>query len=188
MDNETQSPSSLCRECCKIIAAHAKLCGDCNSYQDWRRFFPFSGIVLAMLTALVSVLTVAVPTFSSFIHTPRSAITLENPSIDGTTFRIVAVNRGDSPGVLYKAKIQGEYLAGATKVRLRNDDEAIIPPGTKQLVFDVVPLLDEDQSYQGSLEALAAVISKKPLPQTSIALGVTQSNGQIVGTIFCAQR
>ena len=181
---EPDSLPTACRECGNVIADQAKLCSACNSYQDWRRFFPFSGVVLAMLTALVSVLTVAVPTLYKLVHTPRSAVTLENPSLDGTLLRVVAVNRGDAPAVVYSAKIQGDYLAGATKVRLRNDSEAIIPPGSKQLIFDVIPLLDEDQSYQGSLEALTATLSKKPLPQTSIAIGVTQSDGQLTGMIY----
>jgi len=76
------------------------------------------------------------------------------------------------------ARIDGEYLAGATKVRLRNDSDAIIPPGSKLLTFDIVPLLDEKQSYDESLEAMTAVISKKPLPTTSVLIGLTQSNGE----------
>lgn len=50
------------------------------------------------------------------------------------------------------------------------------PPGSKLLIFDIVPLLEERQSYDGSLEAMTAVMSGKPLPVTSVLLGLAQSD------------
>lgn len=122
---------------------------------------------------------IATPAVINVLHSPKSDAILQTPSLDGTTLRVVAINRGDAPASLIRARIDGEYLAGATKVRLRNDGDAIISPGSKLLTFDIIPLLDERQSYNGSLEAITAVVSKKPLPVTSVLLGLAQSDGSV---------
>jgi hypothetical protein len=130
-----------------------------------------------LLTALVSVLGITVPAIKTALYTPKSHVTLESPALEGTTLGVLAVNKGNAPASLIRARIQGEYLAGATKVRLRDDADAIIPPGSKLLTFEIIPLLDESQSYKGSLEALLAVLSKKPLPPTFVLISVAQSDG-----------
>ncbi len=175
--NEQDQPQMLCKQCCNAIPRGAHLCSHCNSYQDWRSWFSVSTTVLALLTALVSVLGIAVPAVINVLHSPKSDAILQLPSLDGTTLRVVAINRGDAPASLTRARIDGDYLAGATKVRLRNDGDAIIPPGSKLLTFDIIPLLDEGQSYNGSLEAMTAAISRKPMPATSILFELAQSDG-----------
>jgi hypothetical protein len=176
--NEQDQSSILCKQCCNAIPRGARLCSHCNSYQDWRSWFSVSSTVLALLTALVSVLGIATPAVINVLHSPKSNAILQAPSLDGTTLRVVAINRGDAPASLTHARIDGDYLAGATKVRLRNDD-AIISPGSKLLTFDIIPLLDERQSYDGSLEAITAIVSRKPLPVTSVLLGLAQSDGSV---------
>ncbi|WP_187329595.1 hypothetical protein [Advenella mimigardefordensis] len=102
------------------------------------------------------------------------------PSVDGTTLRIVAINRGDASASLIKAWVDSEYLAAATKVQLRNDSDAIIHPGSQLITFDIVPLLDEDDSYRSSLEMLNFVIQNKEPPRTEIRFHIFQSDGRFV--------
>ena len=144
--NEQDQPKVLCKQCCSAIPRGALICSHCSSYQDWRSWFSVSSTVLALLTALVSVLGIATPAIINVLHSPKSDAILQTPSLDGTTLRVVAVNRGDASASLIRARIDGDYLAGATKVRLRNDSDAIISPGSKLLTFDIIPLLDERQS------------------------------------------
>ena len=177
--SEQDQSRMLCKQCCNDIPRGARLCSHCSSYQDWRSWFSVSSTVLALLTAFVSVLGIATPAVINVLHSPKSDAILQSPSLDGTTLRVVAVNRGDAPASLIRARIDGEYLAGATKVRLRNDGDAIISPGSKLLTFDIIPLLDEGQSYDGSLQAMSAAISGKPLPVTSVLLGLAQSDGTV---------
>jgi len=167
-----------CKMCRNTIPAGAQLCARCNSYQDWRRFIPFSNTALALLIALISVVGLAAPALYKIAHTPRSEATLTMPSLDGTTLRVVAVNKGDAPASLIRAWVDSDYLAGATQVRLRNDADAIIPPGSHLVTFDVVPLLDEDDSYRSSLEMLTYILQKKEPPRTEIRFHVVQSDGR----------
>jgi hypothetical protein len=155
------------------------LCAACHTYQDWRRWLPVSPTVLALLTALISVLGLAVPVLYSTFHTPVSETYIEHVSLDGTTLRVVATNKGDAPASFWRAQVSGDYLAPATRIRLRDDADAIIPPGSKLLVFDIVPLLSEEQSYDLALEAYAAVLAKEPLPETRILFSVSESTGLV---------
>jgi hypothetical protein len=168
----------LCKQCKNKIPSGARICSTCNSYQDWRSLIPFSNTALALLTALVSVVGIAAPALYKTVHKPRSEATLTMPSVDGTTLRIVAINRGDAPASIIRAWVDSEYLAAATKVRLRNDSDAIIQPGSKLLTFDIVPLLDEDDSYRSSLEMLTYITQNKPAPRTEIRFHVFQSDGR----------
>lgn len=170
--------TELCKQCKNVIPSGARICSKCNSYQDWRSIIPFSNTALALLTALVSVVGIAAPAVYKVVHKPRSEAVLTMPSVDGTTLRLLAINRGDVPASLIKAWVDSEYLAAATKVRLRNDSDAIIRPGSQLLTFDIVPLLDEDDSYRSSLEMLTYVIQNKKAPRTEIRFHVLQSDGR----------
>ena len=44
---------SRCSSCQEPIHPKAKLCKTCKSYQDWRRHFNFSAVVLSLLVALI---------------------------------------------------------------------------------------------------------------------------------------
>ncbi|TDR80106.1 hypothetical protein [Paludibacterium purpuratum] len=173
-----QKKMALCKQCKSKVPSGANICSICNNYQDWRRFIPISNTVLALLTALVSVIAIAVPSIYKIVHKPRSEAVLMMPSVDGTTLRVVAVNRGDAPASLAKAWVDSQYLAAATKIRLRNDSQAIINPGSQLLVFDIIPLLDEADSYRSSLEILGTLIKNKPTPRTEIRFLVMQSDGR----------
>jgi hypothetical protein len=178
MESEASEQKNFCRECMTEIPNLARVCAICNSYQDWRRFVPFSNTAMALLTALVSVIGLATPAVYKVIHTPHSDAYLTMPSIDGTTLRIVAVNQGDAPASLVRAWVDSDYLAAATKIRLRNDSDAILPPGSRLISFDIIPLLDEDDSYRSSLEMLALIYKDKPAPRTEIHFKVFQSDGR----------
>ena len=88
--SEQDQSHMLCKQCCNDIPPGARLCSHCSSYQDWRSWFSVSSTVLAMLTALVSVLGIATPAVINVLHSPKSDAILQVPSLDGTTLRVVA--------------------------------------------------------------------------------------------------
>ncbi|WP_421223292.1 hypothetical protein [Aeromonas sp. 602293] len=178
MTKNATKMESHCKQCKSDIPSGARICSTCNSYQDWRSLIPFSNTALALLTALISVIGIAAPAVYKIIHKPTSEATLTMPSFDGTTLRVVAMNHGDAPASLIKAWVDSEYLAAATKVRLRNDSDAILHPGSQLLTFDIIPLLDEDDSYRSSLEMLTYVNKNQPAPRTEIRFHLFQSDGR----------
>ncbi|WP_051534868.1 hypothetical protein [Deefgea rivuli] len=178
MADDVETQITLCKQCKNEIPIEAKICTKCNSYQNWRSFIPFSNTALALITALVSVVGIAGPALYKVVHTPRSEASISMPSVDGTTLRVVAINRGDAPASLGRVWVDGELLAGSTKIKLQNDSDAIIPPGSKLLTFDIVPLLDENDSYSSSLQMLTFATTNKPAPRTEIRFQVLQSDGR----------
>lgn len=104
--------------------------------------------------------------------------------MDGTTLRVVSVNRGDAPATFILAQMHSDYLAPATRVKLRNDADAIIPPGSKLLTFDIIPLLDEDESYRNSMEMMMAIVKKKHAPPTVVLFEIEQFDGRKVVAKF----
>ncbi|WP_404925706.1 hypothetical protein [Mesorhizobium sp. ORM16] len=60
MTEQDQPTTKLCLMCCTPIPARARKCTTCGEFQDWRRLIPWGNSTLALLTALISVTTVAV--------------------------------------------------------------------------------------------------------------------------------
>ncbi|MGI2228276.1 hypothetical protein [Shewanella frigidimarina] len=170
----------LCSQCRHEIPKDALLCSKCNSYQDWRRYISGSQISLALIAAILSITGIVIPEMYRLFHEPISKATISTSSVDGTTLRVTVLNRGDASAVLTKSWMDSEYLAGATVVRLRNDNDALIPPGSKLVIFDIIPLLSELQSYEGSMEMLGYGFSKAEIPKTEVRFELVQSNGDLI--------
>ncbi len=139
--------------------------------------FSISNTVLALLTALVSVLSIALPNLYGLLHRPKSDMSAPMISMEGTTVRLLVTNRGDAAGVFVRADVHSEYLAAATKVRLRDDQRAVISPGTNLLMFDIIPLLTQEESYRNSVEMIEVVLQNKEAPPTDIFFQFSDSDG-----------
>lgn len=174
---EEEQPSAHCRQCKLPIPNGAKICTHCQSYQDWRRWFSVSTTVLALLTALISVLSFTLPGFIRLVHSPVSELASPIISIEGLTVRVLVNNTGDAPGFFVRAVTKSDYLAGATKVRLREDQKAVIVPGANLLTFDVVPLLTQEESYRNSVDMIELIIQNKEVSKTEIVFQFGESDG-----------
>lgn len=178
-NNEGESTKLVpCKRCRELIQRGASLCTHCKSYQDWRHWFSWSTPTLALLTALVSIVGLAGPRVYELVHVKRSDASLRFSSLDGTTLRVVADNQGDANASVQRAWVDSDYLAMATKVRFRDDQDALVPPGTKMIAFDIVPLLDENESYRSSLEMLTHILKETAAPRTEIRFHIQQSDGR----------
>lgn len=104
--------------------------------------------------------------------------------MDGTTIRAMVTNKGDAAGMFVQAFVQSEYLAPATKIRLRDDKNASIIPGSNILVFDIIPLLTSDESYSNSVHMLELMESKQSPPKTDIIFQFGESDGTLKYTTY----
>jgi hypothetical protein len=89
---------SRCLSCQEPIHPKAKLCKTCKSYQDWRRHFNFSAVVLSLLVALISVISAVGPRIISWL--PPFGSRLEVKSFYYSTDAIVLIveNEGNQAG------------------------------------------------------------------------------------------
>lgn len=151
MHNETQA-EPVCRVCKEPIKRGALKCRNCDSYQDWRRFFGVSSSVLSVLVALFSVLTVLVTTASHVFTKDDSDVraSVFNIRTDSLTFRgkvyptfvveIFVTNVGTRPGAIKTVLIK---LPGETKLR----DMVLIPKSSANLaVSPTTAILESGRS------------------------------------------
>lgn len=165
-----------CVACKLLIPEGASVCTHCQSHQGLLRFIPISDTALALIIALFSTVSTSVIALHNTFHTPTSEAFISSTEVDGTTLRLIAVNTGDAPAVISEAWIKNRYLAPATRIKLRDDHEAIIPPGSKIIILDVVPLLDEVTSHKISLKAFEYQVGGID-PDATLTFKVTQSDG-----------
>jgi hypothetical protein len=57
------SDDPVCKICKKSIPVSAKVCTECDHYQDWRRFLTIGSSSLSLIIALISVIGLTAPTF-----------------------------------------------------------------------------------------------------------------------------
>jgi hypothetical protein len=101
-----------CLSCQEPIHPKAKLCKTCKSYQDWRRHFSFSTVVLSLLVALVSVVSAVGPQIVALLPPCGSDLRIRSYYFSEDTVSLIVENRGNKPG--YMGKITAVvYCKGA---------------------------------------------------------------------------
>jgi hypothetical protein len=140
--------SSRCRYCKEPIYPRARRCNACGSFQDWRRFFDFSAVILSLLVALVSVLSAIVPQIANLLPPWGSKLKVSSYYFSTDAVSLLVENRGNKPGHIGRVKAvvycKGLYFTeyGMTKEQLATH----IPPwgveidlGTSQQTSRIVP-------------------------------------------------
>ena len=85
-----------CVVCGEQIPATAQKCTHCEGFQDWRRHINFSATVLALLTALVSVVSTSLPNIIELLrgHNSQMAIAFQGDDHEGVfccSYRIAVI-------------------------------------------------------------------------------------------------
>lgn len=115
---------TLCAACRNAINADAKRCPRCQSFQNWRRHLDATNAALALLVALVSILTLGVPALIKAIQAvlpENEAIVMGVAGADRTVINVVAHNHGKAFGVLspnatVRAKQNGKEITAPAKI------------------------------------------------------------------------
>jgi len=131
-----------CKVCGEPIAKEAKKCIHCDSYQDWRRHLSFSSTVLALLTALLSVATVAVPVLRDLVIEPDSNLVASFQSLDNHSANFVVSNTGSRPGTVGQARFwiidKTDHGTGFSLPMKGSPDQVFIEPQKSKLIsFDL---------------------------------------------------
>ncbi len=134
--------ATACRQCRLPIPSGARLCSECNSYQDWRGYLNISGTVLALLVALLSVATTAVPIIAQAFHTRRPNLVLSEPVVAHGKVKVIVTNLGDAPAAIRGAALDN-YEKGMFLFLYQGDSEDteinFIEPGSRTLLYHIVP-------------------------------------------------
>lgn len=136
---ETGVSRKICITCAELIPDRAKRCNKCNSYQNWRRYFDYSSTVLALLTALVSVTTFALPVIKQSVFGENSEILSVFHGFDNDSFIMIATNQGTRPGTIGAAAFSYRHAQTGSGsgyiLKLTNAaDDIFIEPGKSKLI------------------------------------------------------
>ncbi|HEX8620951.1 MAG TPA: hypothetical protein VF718_03200 [Allosphingosinicella sp.] len=124
-----------CRACWHPMPKPANKCTKCGSVQDWQRYLNFSGTVLGLLVALISVLTFAIPIWTRVIvpKAPRpSAVLVEVDNGGRSTFAVS--NAGTAPAAVEHILVsRGDGVAKFDLTGLGPGERVIQPNDVKLL-------------------------------------------------------
>lgn len=143
-----------CATCAQPIPLAAKKCIKCGSYQDWRQYLAFSTTNLALATALISVLSVGVPSVFGFLQPDNSRLRPTYLGFQKTAAVLLVANTGKRPGSVKEARIyldRGYDGRDIARVVLLEADKnfGIVEPGAVRAVVFESPQLtpDDEKSY-----------------------------------------
>jgi hypothetical protein len=152
----------------------ARLCSECGSYQDWRGYLNVSSTVLALLVALVSVATAAVPVAYRQFGLAKSRVVVGTPATDSERIRVVISNVGDAPAVLHDAALRraGETLD--TNLEFRDPRDAFLDPGSKFIELNIPMNMSAAWAYKLSDE----YSRRRPNVRDQFRVNVLHSDGK----------
>lgn len=176
-DKSTPTPSTnetrQCPVCGEQIWVRAQKCVHCQAELTWRRYLGFSSTTLALVTALIAVISASVPALlilftpeNSSLHTVFAGI-----STSGDTVSLLFSNRGRRVGAINRAEVAVTYVTTdhdhnvfAIYPETKGDAAISIAPGTTILVpfsFSGVRCEWMPSSAKKDIQSLADV--KRPI-------------------------
>jgi hypothetical protein len=124
-------------QCGLQIPNGARVCHYCGSHQDWRGYLNLSSTVLALLVALVSVLSTSIPVLFKAIQGEDSRLGFALPTMTADRILIVATNLGTRPGVIESAGMNivvGDRLLVG---EIEDFTTSMVAPGNRQIAFSL---------------------------------------------------
>jgi len=106
---EEFTPCPICR---KPIPNGARKCTECDSYIDWRRFLGVGQTTLALLIALVSVISATVPRFYEWLSADYSELHAETRQVFREKLELFISNRGNQGGRLVSVSLGATTRSG----------------------------------------------------------------------------
>lgn len=130
-----------CTTCREPIHAKAKKCKVCDSYQDWRSYLNMSASVLALVVALVSVLSFAAPVAAKLMAKDHSEVSVALHSINGSKAVFTASNSGNKAGTIAAALLEMKAQGTESSMTLPPIAEPpIVQAGeTRQVTVELTP-------------------------------------------------
>jgi hypothetical protein len=156
----TCKANHFCKVCDKQIPHPGKFCKECKSYQDWRA--PLSGIQapLALLAALISVITSAVTLVSwTAYHNSHTSAVVVSDTTSGILLYVW--NTGRNPSAIVECTLTYAGAKTETFPVEVEKETALIPREGHSFVKIAVPKP-----------------TKRPVTSATVFLRVQESNGQ----------
>ena len=120
---DSNARATRCIACRESIKQGARKCHHCDSFQDWRGRLNFTSSVLALLVALVSVISLSVPLIHDALTEDNSRVLITPAGVGSDSLLLVASNTGSRPATLSWAELTVGAEAGSPVVTSLDADE-----------------------------------------------------------------
>jgi hypothetical protein len=100
------TPERKCNECRQPVPNGAKICPSCRSYLDWRRYIAVGQTNLALLVAILSVLTTMAAVGIPLFQTRGADLKIVFESMTDDTVTLLARNDGRASGIMTVHSLQ----------------------------------------------------------------------------------
>jgi predicted nucleic acid-binding Zn ribbon protein len=98
-------PLKSCNDCGESIPSDAAKCIHCDAFQDWRRYVNFSTTMVALITALISVVASSLPAVRELVIGDRSDMKLSFQRVENGKILLLGSNSGTRPGAVNRASL-----------------------------------------------------------------------------------
>lgn len=177
-----------CRQCMLPVPVGARLCSHCNSYQDWRGFLAVSNAVLALLVALVSVSSLALPAIVAAGRSHRSQVTVSSPVFEKEDVLLVATNVGDRPGIVRRAELRSDLVGAQADLELLSAAHAFVAPGSRQVGFTVTTRRGALDTALQLMKVSSITIAQRQDAVGKLEVWTEQSDGTTASQTFTVRR
>jgi len=159
-DCKTPQDEKPCRSCGTPISAGATVCNACKGFQDWRRRIPGDQVVLALLVALLSVLSTLLPQVVKFLNLPSRTTgffidSAYHPfSKDHSMLTVRLMNEGGRPSQVEGARIDFgvQGLEPVRELEIVDRRGLVVPPHDKSDIQFFVYDLQHPPATQGEVD------------------------------------
>lgn len=165
-DCKTPQYEKPCRTCGALIPLSATVCNACKGFQDWRRRVPGDQVVLALLVALLSVLSTLLPQLMKFINLPSRTTgffvesALPSFSQDHSMLTVRLMNEGGRPSEVESARIDFgvQGLEPVPELEIVDRRRMIVPPRGKSDVNFFIYDLPHSPATQKDVDRVANLL------------------------------
>ena len=159
-DTTLEVPSVACAVCREAIRPGARVCIHCDNYQDWRRYIGFSSTTLALVVALVSVLSVSFKSLIDLLPKSKEHIVVGMLDTNAENLQAFAYNDGETYGILQPSAVLTVLLTDGSRTQTtvsinpgvdRNMTSLIVRPGDVDAYFITYASSDRPIAKGGAL-------------------------------------
>ena len=136
-----------CRTCREPIKAGARKCVRCDSFQDWRRFLTLSTSALALIIALVSVISALGPGIVRMLSGDRSELVVSYIATVDEGLLLLASNKGTRPAVIHGATLaaRSDFIEFSLSSKGSDGDHVLVDSGQVQAITIVPEVIAEPE-------------------------------------------